>query len=229
MKDFQFPPATLSDALMLINADNLRPMLALTGVPKPLPTRKHGRPGFPEPLRRHAVLPTQSARRLVLGIADEYVPAAPPSTASVTVYPNLRLQWEGPISPDERLLIEMWATAESDGAWRLDSEKAFSAIESGHDVDALRQFLAARDDQPLPEMVEGFLRRTERDARALSQVGPALLVECASAEIADRIAADKRAARLCLRAGERHLAVYAAKAKAFRRAIHALGYGMPHG
>ena len=74
-----------------------------------------------------------------LGIADEYVPAAPPPSASLTVYPDLRLQWEGPIS------------------------------------------------------------------------------------------ADKRTARLCLRAGERHLAVYAAKANAFRRAIHALGYGMPHG
>ncbi len=164
-----------------------------------------------------------------LGIADEYVPAAPPPSASLTVYPDLRLQWEEPISADERLLLEMWATAETGGIWRLDQEKAFSAIEGGHDVDALRKFLAARDDQPLPETVEGFLRKTERDARALSQVGSALLIECASAEIADRIAADKRTARLCLRAGERHLAVYAAKANAFRRAIHALGYGMPHG
>lgn len=164
-----------------------------------------------------------------LGIADEYVPAAPPSSASVTVYPDLRLQWEGPISPDERLLLEMWATEEPGGIWRLDPESAFAAIEGGHDMDSLREFLAARDDQPLPEPVEGFLRRTERDARALSQVGPALLVECASAEIAHRIAADKRAARFCLRAGERHLAVYAGKANAFRRAIHALGYGMPHG
>ena len=164
-----------------------------------------------------------------LDIADEYVPAAPRSAASMTVYPNLRLRWEGPVSPDERLLLGMWAKEETGGNWRLDPESAFSAIEGGHDVDALRQFLAARDDQPLPETVEGFLRRTERDARALSQVGPALLVECASAEIPDRIAADKRAARLCLRAGERHLAVYAAKANAYRRAIHARGYGMPHG
>lgn len=164
-----------------------------------------------------------------LDITDEYVPAAPTSAASLTVYPDLRLQWEGPVSPDERLLLETWATEEPGGTWRLDVERAFAAIEGGHDMDALRKFLAARDDQPLPETVEGFLRRTERDARALSQVGPALLVECASAEIADRIAADKRAGRFCLRAGERHLAVYSAKAKAFRRAIHALGYGMPHG
>ena len=137
-----------------------------------------------------------------LGIADEYVTAKPASAASVTVYPNLSLRWEGPISPDERLLLEMWALEDPGGTWRLDAERAFAAIEGGHDMDALRKFLAARDDQPLPETVEGFLRRTERDARALSQVGPALLVECASAEIADRIAADKRAAQFCLRAGE---------------------------
>ena len=164
-----------------------------------------------------------------LDMADEYVPAAPPPTGSVTVYPDFRMRWNGPISADERLLLEMWAADESGGIWRLDRKKTFSAIESGHDVDALREFLAARDDQPLPEKVEGVLRRIERDARALTQIGPALLIECANAEIADRVAADKRAARLCLRTGERHLTVYAGKTDAFRRAIHALGYGMPHG
>ena len=34
------PPDTLIEALMLINADELRPMLPHAGVPKPLPTRK---------------------------------------------------------------------------------------------------------------------------------------------------------------------------------------------
>ena len=40
MRNFQLPPATVSDALMLINADELRPTLPLLPIPKPYPTRK---------------------------------------------------------------------------------------------------------------------------------------------------------------------------------------------
>lgn len=164
-----------------------------------------------------------------LGIEDEYVPVPPGPTASVTVHPNLHLVWEGPLPASERLMLEPWAIEEAEGRWRLDAARAFAAIEGGHDADSLRAFLAERDDQPLPERVEGMLRNAERDARALSRAGSAFLVKCASAEIASRIASDKRAGRLCLLAGEQHLAVHANKEKAFRRAIHALGYGMPAG
>ena len=55
----------------------------------------------------------------------------------------------------------------------------------------------------------------------------ALLIECADAEIAASLATDRRTAKLCLRAGERNLVVPAASERAFRNAIHALGYGMP--
>ncbi len=44
----------------------------------------------------------------------------------------------------------------------------------GHDAAELRDFLDARDEQPLPETVEAFLRRMERGATALTQ-RPALL------------------------------------------------------
>ena len=40
MRNFQLPPATVSDAPMLINADELQPILPLLPIPKPYPTRK---------------------------------------------------------------------------------------------------------------------------------------------------------------------------------------------
>ena len=164
-----------------------------------------------------------------LGLAKTHEPNAPRAgTGSLTVRPNLgREVTGGALSPDERLLLETWAVAESETAWRLDGDKVRSAIESGHELRELREFLAARDDQPLPERVEGFLRTTERRARALIPRGPALLVECADAELAARLAADERTARLCLRAGERSLVVKAGSEDAFRKAVHSLGYGMP--
>ena len=93
-------------------------------------------------------------------------------------------------------------------------------------MDDLREFLAARDEQPLPETVEGFLRDVERRARALNSRGTAVLFECADEEVAGRLAADDRTAKLCLHAGERILVVRTNAEDAFRKAVRALGYGM---
>jgi hypothetical protein len=100
-------------------------------------------------------------------------------------------------------------------------------MEGGHSITELHEFLQARDEQSLPETVEGFIVTTERQARALKNTGTALLIECADAEIADRIANHESTKKLCLRAGERHLAVKIEAEEQFRKALHVLGYGMP--
>ena len=165
-----------------------------------------------------------------LGIAKTYEPKTPPARASLTVLPNLRLKvMEIPLSGEEKLLLETYATAESEEVWCLDRDKTLSAIESGHPANELRDFLTARDDQPLPETVEGFLRDTLRRARALMPQGTALLIECADADLAALLASHARTAKLCLRAGERHLAVTVELEDVFRKAVHKMGYGMPRG
>ena len=162
-----------------------------------------------------------------LGIAEAYEASAPSSRAPLTLYPDLSIHADAPLSPDERTLLETYAAVEADGVWRLDLDRALAAIEVGADPDELRAFLAARDDQPLPETVDGFLEAAKRGARALKVRRTALLIDCADAEIANRLTTDKRTARLCLRAGERLLAVPTASEAAFRKAARALGYGMP--
>ena len=102
-----------------------------------------------------------------LDLADAYEPSgAPAAPTALTVFPGLWLQAGEPLSPDERLFLDAYANREADDVWRLDRDKTLSAIESGHDPDELRKFLAVRDDQPLPETVEGFLRDAERGGRA---------------------------------------------------------------
>ena len=54
-----------------------------------------------------------------------------------------------------------------------------------------------------------------------------MLIECADVEVAARLATDERTAKLCLRAGERHLVVRTKSEGAFRKAVRELGYGMP--
>ena len=162
-----------------------------------------------------------------LGLAETWEPSLPAARTSLTVFPDRRLHASAPLATDERLMLETWAHPESDDVWRLDRDRTLAAVEGGHAVDDLRTFLAARDDQPLPETVEGFLRDVERRARALESRGTALLLECADAEVAERLATDARTAKLCLRAGERHLVVRTKSEDAFRKAVRALGYGLP--
>ena len=162
-----------------------------------------------------------------VGQTDEYEPGSPPIRTALTLYTDLRVESATPLPPEELVVLETYARVESDGVWRLDLTRALSAVESGQDVTQLREFLDARDDQPLPEKVEGFIRSVELGARALKRKGPALLIECADKEIAERIAADRRAAKYCVRAGPRGLVVPARSEAAFRRAAHALGYALP--
>jgi hypothetical protein len=163
-----------------------------------------------------------------LGLAESYTPGAIEAKATLSVLPSLQVKISGAaFSLDEALLLETWAEKESDTVWRLDRDKALSAVESGHQIAELREFLAARDEQELPDTVVAFIVTTERNARALKQKGAALLIECADAELAELLATHERTKKLCLRAGEKHLVVKEAEEETFRKAAHLLGYGMP--
>lgn len=162
-----------------------------------------------------------------LGVARRYEHSSRPAPSGLTVLPDLRVRAAAPLLPAERLLLETFAAVEAEGVWRLDLDRALTAVESGHEPAELRKFLTARDDQPLPEKVEGFLRMIERGMKALKPPVDALLVECADAEIADRIAANPHAAKHCLRAGPKSLSVPVKSEKRFRKAVHALGYALP--
>jgi hypothetical protein len=163
-----------------------------------------------------------------LGLTDDYQPSRREARTVLTVLPGLQINVaRGVLSTEESLLLETWAEKESETLWRLDRDKALCAMEGGHSITELREFLQVRDEQSLPETVEGFIATTERQARALKNTGTALLIECADAEIADRIATHEGTKKLCLRAGERHLAVKVEAEEQFRKALHVLGYGMP--
>jgi DNA-binding transcriptional MerR regulator len=165
-----------------------------------------------------------------LGTADQYVPSQITARAALTVLPSLQIKVTGAeLLPDEAMLLETYAEKESDRLWHLSRDKTLAAVESGLPLAELREFLQARDEQPLPETVEGFIIKTEKQARALSHKGTALLIECAEAEVAEAITAHERLKKLCLRAGERHLVVPVEAEEQFRKAIHSLGYGMPRG
>lgn len=163
----------------------------------------------------------------VLDLAPSYSPSRPAPRGQLSVYPDGRIQAASEaIGHDEVLLIETYASREAAGVWRLDRTKMLLAIEDGRDLQELRSFLADRDDQDLPETVEGLLRQTERAADALAPRGTAALFECTDADILPRLAEDRTVSRLCLPAGDRYLVVPEKSVAAFRDAVHGLGFGM---
>lgn len=161
-----------------------------------------------------------------LGLAEEYEPPVVAQRTAMQVFADRRVVAAGAPSAEEATILGTFATPEADAVWRLDTERIVLALEEGGDLDALRAFLAERDDQPLPETVEGFLERLGRNATALKMRGEAILIECADADVAAKLMGDSRIAKTCLRAGERHLVVRAKSERAFRNAARTMGYAL---
>jgi hypothetical protein len=162
-----------------------------------------------------------------LGSVEDYTPAPIQPSVRLSVLPSLQVNVVGGnLSTEESLTLDTWAVESTDKSWRLDRQKAVGAIEKGRDIAELRAFLQAREDQPLPETVESFIKTTERQGKALKISGTALLIDCESAEIAASIATHKETASLCLRAGDRQLVVRLENEEKFRNLIRILGFGM---
>ena len=161
-----------------------------------------------------------------LGLTEEYEPPSVSERTAMQVFADRRIVAAGTPSAEETAMLETFASPEADDTWRFDTERIVVALEEGGDVDAFRAFLAERDEQPLPETVEGFLDRLSKSAGALKMRGEAFLIECADADTAAALVADSRVAKTCLRAGERHLVVRAKSERAFRNAARSMGYGL---
>lgn len=162
-----------------------------------------------------------------LGSVEDYTPAPVQPSVKLSVLPSLQVNVVGgSLSTEESLTLDTWAVEATETSWRLDRQKAVGAIEKGRDIAELRAFLQTREDQPLPETVESFIKTTGKQGKALKISGTALLIDCEDAEIASMIATRKETAGLCLRAGDRQLVVRLENEDKFRTLIRALGFGM---
>lgn len=162
-----------------------------------------------------------------LGSVEDYTPSPLQSNVKLSALPSLQINViGGNLSTEESLMLDSWAVQATDNSWRLDRQKAVGAIEKGHDVAELRAFLQTREDQPLPETVESFIKITEKQGKALKISGTALLIDCENEQIAATIAARQEASGLCLRAGDRQLVVRLENEEKFRTLIRILGFGM---
>lgn len=162
-----------------------------------------------------------------LGLKNNYTPPKVDVKSSLTVLPNLKIKVEGASLPyEEDAFLANFAEKESESVWLLSRELLIKALENGQNIEALREFLQAREEQPLPETVEGFLRDAKNRAAALREKGLMRLFECRTAEIAAQIAENPQTKKFCLRVGEKSIAVSADSEAKFREIIRQIGYGI---
>lgn len=160
-----------------------------------------------------------------LGVADAYEPTAIQERVVLHVLPDLEIAVLGDdLTHADRLALDRYAEPAGDRVWRLRRERVLAAIESGDTVHGVRDFLTARSAAPLPSTVTSLLDDIARRAAALTDRGPALLIECADPALAVLLSRDRRTRAHCLLAGDRMLAVPTASATAFRRGTRELGY-----
>ncbi len=110
--------------------------------------------------------------------------------------------------------------------WRIQPVKLLEALEQGLALADVVVFLEAKSSGPLPQNIAATFRETAERVAQLTDRGSAWLVEVQDPVLALLIANDRRLRSLCLLAGERHLVIPAESEKAFRRALHELGYAL---
>ena len=103
------------------------------------------------------------------------------------------------------------------------------AVETGLDNRGSQEFLSARDEQPLPELVEGFLSRIESRARAIRPAGTGILFECDSAQTVQTLLSDSKIAKFSSSAGKKGIFVKTSSEQSFRKAARQMGFGFDNG
>lgn len=162
-----------------------------------------------------------------LGMAKDFTPPKIKIESSLTVLPNLSIKINNkPLTVEEELFLQNFAHKESENVWQISRELTIKSLENGLNIETLREFLEAREEQILPEQVEGFLRDMPKRAVALKHKGSAQILECQTTEIAEEIANNPNTKKFCLRAGAKSLVVFDEHEKQFREIIRKIGYGV---
>ena len=164
-----------------------------------------------------------------LGLTENYELPKIAVKSSFTILPNLTIKIVGePLTGGEEIFLKNYAVKESENVWRLSRELTINALENGQKIESLSEFLQSREEQFLPETVEGFLRETEKRSAALKEKGKAIVIECETTEIADEIAQNSNIKKLCQRFGKKSLVVFEADEKNFREIVRKIGYGLKY-
>jgi hypothetical protein len=163
-----------------------------------------------------------------LGQTESFETPAAPVVDMLQVLPNLEIVVKRPPLPaSDRLVLDRFAEAQSEGMWQLTGAKLLAVLEAGGTLDELEEFLKARGAAALPHTVAVFLQDQRDRAGRLRDLGMARLFECADTELARMLASDSQLRGKVHVAGERWLVFRSEDEGAVRRGLRRLGHIVP--
>ena len=166
--------------------------------------------------------------RYAVGAADRYVPVAETVVSRpLTALPNRDIVAGGEVSAADRLTLSAYAERVGDRVWTVTSDSLLGALDGGHSLADFTEFLTARVDKGLPEVLTVLFADVDRQAGRLADLGSVRLVECADPATTALLAGDRSLRGLCRPVGDRHLAVAPEQLEKFRARLRALGHVLP--
>jgi hypothetical protein len=162
-----------------------------------------------------------------LGLSETYSPSLAERPPLLRFESGLSFALLRSAEPAEQLQLEQIATPRSGGRWDLNTG---AILARGTEADArerIRQFLETSLEGHLPAEVSDLLDSMDERATALSDAGPARLIQCRDAALAILLSSDPATAAHCSRVGERHLCIADKKLAAFRKGVTKLGFVLP--
>lgn len=164
-----------------------------------------------------------------LGHTDDYAPPAAERRALFVVLANreIAVTDHTQLRQGDIAMLELFARKEGDHLWRMDKPRILDFLEAGGSLDEISGFLSDNSTQEIPVLIRGWFNDLQAKTRMIVNLDEAWLVEFQEASAAALVACDSKAGRLCVLAGERHVAVTKANERAFRTAIKKLGYVLP--
>ncbi len=161
-----------------------------------------------------------------LGITDTFDPPEIEMKQAFTVTPNMEIVVtdDDPSLKSDMVFLGRFCEPVSERVWKLTRKSVLAAVEQGQRVSEIIEFLSARSGAVVPDNVNRFLEDMGGRAGRLVGRGRCHLIEADDPHLAQLIANDSRLAKLCLPAGDRHLAVPEQNERAFRTALRDLGY-----
>ncbi len=131
------------------------------------------------------------------------------------------------LTEGDRLFLEKISDKVSSSVRRLSVRSLLGAAEKGTNPEEILSFLQSHATGEIPETVLSLLGDAAERTTCLSYSGRSHIITCADPLLASMIAADRKLKKLCMAAGEGHIAVLPGKEKAFLKALADLGYIVP--
>ena len=162
-----------------------------------------------------------------LDLTETYAPRPLERPPLLAPEPGLTLALRRAAEPDEQLQLEQVASPAAADRWILDADTILNLAADANELARIRAFLETSIEGELPAELSDLLDGIEQRATALTDAGPARLIQCRNAALAAMLSTDPATAPHCIRAGDRHLCVLEKKLAAFRKGSARIGFVLP--